>query len=110
MATLPESRGHKAVQLVASGALEHVLTVDGSDTQRLIPSCSREGAFYVTDDHSCTCPDATYRKAVCKHMQAIRIAAVLADAERANTQSSLQVVACHDAAHSFVPVTRREVR
>lgn len=89
----PDSRGHKALALVQSGALEHVLPVGDSDTLRLVPSRTREGAFYVADADSCTCPDRSYRHAICLHMQAVRIAAVLEDAERANSQSSLKVVA-----------------
>jgi len=94
MTTLSDTtRGQKAVALVASGALDHALYLEGSSSQRLVPSCSREGAFYVTSLDSCTCPDSTYRKAkVCKHRIALRLKSVLDQADVENTQR-LEVVA-----------------
>jgi hypothetical protein len=94
--TTSDTRGSRAMALVASGALEHPVWLDAEHVQRLVPSCAREGAFYVTSIDSCTCADAKYRRAVCKHQQAVRLAAVLAQAEQENEQagsSRLEVVA-----------------
>jgi uncharacterized Zn finger protein len=90
MTTLPQSRSTRAVALVASGALDDSVAIylDPARTQRLVPSQSKEGAFYVTSANSCTCPDATYRKAVCKHQQAVRVARVLAAAEQENVHAT----------------------
>jgi len=80
-----DSRGQKALALVASGALEQPVYLDCSRTQRLVPSCTTEGAFYVTSLTSCSCPDAKYRPAkTCKHQIAARLADVLARAEQEN--------------------------
>ena len=80
----PTDRGKSAVALVASGALDHAIYLEGSSSQRLVPSCTNEGSFYVTDASSCTCPDHTYRKAICKHMIATRLAYVLESAAMHN--------------------------
>lgn len=78
-----DSRGQKALALVSSGALEHPVWLDQSLSQRLVPSCSKEGAFYVTDATSCTCPARRYfPRKTCKHSLALRIAAVLDEACR----------------------------
>ena len=61
MQTLPndtDQRGQKALALVASGALAQPVYLDCSRTQRLVPSCTTEGAFYVTSLTSCSCPDS----------------------------------------------------
>lgn len=81
---IPTDRGKSAINLVASGALDHALYLEGSSSQRLVPSCTNEGSFYVTSATSCTCPDAQYRKAVCKHQIACRLAYVLELAEQEN--------------------------
>jgi hypothetical protein len=88
-----DSRGQKALALVSSGALEQPVWLDQSLSQRLVPSCTKEGAFYVTDAKTCTCPDAKYRRAVCKHQQAVRLANVLKLAQQENQQAQLEVVA-----------------
>ena len=88
MLTLPndtDQRGHKAVALVASGALDGAPYLDHSSL-RLVPSQSKDGAFYITDACSCSCADAKYRKVVCKHQQAVRILNVLKLAEQTNRQ------------------------
>jgi len=83
----PTDRGKSALALVASGALAQPVYLDQSRTQRLVPSCSLEGAFYVSTATSCTCPDSKYRPAkTCKHQIAIRLADVLARAEQENQQ------------------------
>ena len=80
-----DSRGQRALALVASGALEHPVYLENSHAQRLVPSCTNAGSFYVTDATSCTCPDATYRPGKsCKHQIAVRLAYVLELAEQEN--------------------------
>ena len=95
MTSLPqttESRGHKALAVVASGALEHPVFVGAE--HRLVPSTSKNGAFYVTSLDSCTCMDATYRPGkICKHRIALKLQQVLDEAAQENGQSSLKVVA-----------------
>ena len=87
----PTDRGKSAVALVASGALDNPIFV-GTE-HRLVPSTSKEGAFYVTSLDSCTCPDATYRPTkVCKHRIALKLQSVLDQAEAENNQR-LEVVA-----------------
>jgi hypothetical protein len=76
MTTLPESRGHKALALVASGALDTLIPVVDNE-HFLIPSCSTEGASYITSTHQCSCNDFKYRGKVCKHQVALRLANVL---------------------------------
>ena len=83
----PTDRSKSALELVASGALDDsvaALYLDEAHTQRLIPSSSKPGAFYITSTDACTCPDSQYRKAVCKHQIATRLADVLATAEMDN--------------------------
>lgn len=80
----PTDRGKSAIALVASGALDHPIYIENGHAQRLVPSCTNEGSFYVTDATSCTCPDAQYRKAVCKHQIACRLAYVLETAAMNN--------------------------
>ena len=80
----PTDRGKSAVALVASGALDNPIYLENGHAQRLVPSCTNEGSFYVTDATSCTCPDAQYRKSVCKHQIAVRLAYVLELAEQEN--------------------------
>lgn len=65
-------RQQRALALVASGALDNPIPVVDNE-HWLIPSCSREGASYVTASHSCSCPDFTYRGKVCKHQVALRL-------------------------------------
>jgi len=74
------SRQRAALDLVASGALEHMISV-GTTGHSLIPSQATEGAFYVTSEFDCTCPDYRYRGGVCKHMLARRLRNVLVAAE-----------------------------
>jgi SWIM zinc finger len=82
-----DSRGHKALALVNSGALEQPVYLDCSRTQRLVPSCTTEGAFYVTSLTSCSCPDSKYRRArICKHRIALKLQRVLDEAGRENQQ------------------------
>lgn len=50
----------------------------------LVGSESHDGAWYRTTARSCSCPDATYRKVVCKHQIAYRLASVLRSADLAN--------------------------
>jgi len=68
-------RSEGALLLVASGKVDL-----GAG---LVESASHAGAFYRTTERSCTCPDATYRKEVCKHQRALRVQRVLNDAEAA---------------------------
>jgi SWIM zinc finger len=65
------ARAQAALDLLQSGAVNPKLTV-GNGEAILVPS-SHEGAFYATSIDSCTCPDATYRKVVCKHQLAVRV-------------------------------------
>ena len=77
---LRNSRQQKALALVTSGALDHLVNVDPD--HYLIPSACAEASFYVTSTHDCTCPDVTYNHvALCKHSIALRIARTL-DATR----------------------------
>ena len=41
--------------------------------ERLIASQCKPGAFYVTTEHACSCPDSQYRGSVCKHRLALKI-------------------------------------
>jgi hypothetical protein len=89
-----DTRGTRAMALVASGALEHPVWLDAEHSQRLVPSCAKEGAFYVTSLNSCTCMDSKYRPAkTCKHIIACRLQHVLDQAEQENQQNRLEVVA-----------------
>ena len=62
-------RAIRALTLVADG-LGDQRTASG---ERLVPSQSTDGAFYVTTEHDCSCKDRQYRGGVCKHMLAIRV-------------------------------------
>lgn len=76
VAALNDKRAISAMQLVVDG-LGDERTASG---QRLVKSQSREGAFYVTTETSCSCPDATYRQRVCKHSLALRLQRTIDDA------------------------------
>lgn len=65
-------RQQRALALVASGALDTPIPVV-DDEHFLVPSCSREGASYVTSTHQCSCQDFKYRGKVCKHICALRL-------------------------------------
>ena len=82
----PTDRGKSAVALVASGALDNPIFV-GTE-HRLVPSCSKEGAFYVTSLDNCTCPDFRFRKVTCKHIAAVKIQQVLDEVGRDNQQTT----------------------
>jgi hypothetical protein len=69
------NRQTKAIELVATGALTSLVEVQTGHF--LIPSASAEGAFYVTSDWDCTCPDHANRGVDCKHMVALRLQRVL---------------------------------
>jgi uncharacterized Zn finger protein len=79
MSTIDE-RGIRAMTLLAEGRITDQRSTDG---RRLVES-SREGSFYLTSEYACTCPDAAYRKATCKHQIAIRLARVLKGAAAEN--------------------------
>jgi hypothetical protein len=68
-------RSEGALLLVASGKVDLAAG--------LVESGRHAGAFYRTTFSSCTCPDAQYRKEVCKHQRALRIQRVLDEAEAA---------------------------
>ena len=86
----PTDRGKSAVALVASGALDNPIFV-GTE-HRLVPSTSKEGAFYVVSLDSCTCADSRWRPSkVCKHRIALKLQHVLDEAEADNR--TLEVVA-----------------
>jgi len=82
-----DSRGQKALALVASGALDEAHYVERSSTVRLVPSQSKDGAFYLADATCCTCADRKYRNTICKHMQAIRVINLLKCAAQTNRQT-----------------------
>jgi hypothetical protein len=69
-------RQHKAMNLVASGALSNLVAVDTDHF--LVPSQNCEGAFFITSTHECSCPDSRFNSTgVCKHQIAIRLQRVL---------------------------------
>lgn len=75
------SRQRRALALVSSGALEHLVAI-GAD-HCLVPSQESEGAFYVASTHDCSCPDSKYHPdLVCKHQLAVRLQRVLDAAEQ----------------------------
>jgi hypothetical protein len=79
-----DPRSERALLLVAQG-LGDQTTRHGD---RLVPSASKEGAFYLVTLASCTCPDATYRKVTCKHQIALRLENVIRAAERENAEAA----------------------
>jgi hypothetical protein len=83
IATL-DVRSAGALEIVRSGQL--VSRVKFPNGSELVPSQAVEGAFYVTSQDSCTCPDARYRNLVCKHQLAIRLQDVL---DAANPEEEL---------------------
>jgi hypothetical protein len=72
-------RQRKAIDLVASGALNNLVHVDVKHV--LIPSACVEGAFYVSSRTDCTCPDARYRARFCKHQIALQLLETLERSE-----------------------------
>ena len=84
-----DKRAISAMQLVVDG-LGDARAASG---EHLIPSQSREGAFYLTTEYSCSCPDRTYRKGVCKHMLSLRIQRTIDEALPESAGPRLEVVA-----------------
>lgn len=95
-------RGVRAITLLADGKVSDQRSTDGS---RLVESSSHEGAFYRTSTHSCTCPDAIYRKATCKHQVALRLAQVLkgAAAENENLAPTAAPASNGRVSHGVIP-------
>lgn len=58
--------------LMAHGAGTGYYRVRRVRVRRVEDRMTTERAEYLTSVTSCTCPDATYRKAVCKHQQLVR--------------------------------------
>jgi hypothetical protein len=79
-----DPRSERALLLVAQG-LGDQTTRHGD---RLVPSASKEGAFYLVTLASCTCADAKYRKVTCKHQIALRLESVLRGAQAENSTSA----------------------
>lgn len=80
-----DERAIRAITLLAEGKVSAERTYNG---HHLVESSSREGACYLVTAHSCTCPDAKYRKTTCKHQIAIRIAAVVHGAAIENEEAA----------------------
>ena len=81
-----DKRAISAMQLVVNGLGD----ARASSGERLVPSQSREGAVYLTTEHSCSCGDATYRNRVCKHQLALRLQRTI---DEACPATRLEVVA-----------------
>lgn len=74
-----DPRYRKAVTLAADAA--RIVAVPGEQAF-LVPAT--RGGFYRVDDEGCPCPDATYRRALCKHQIAVAMLRVGAAAVAAN--------------------------
>jgi len=68
-------RSRGALDIVSSGQLTNRCKLPNG--LELVPSQAVEGAFYVVGADSCTCPDARYRNATCKHQLAVRLQDIL---------------------------------
>lgn len=72
-------RQRKAIDLIASGALENLVHIDVKHV--LMPSACVEGAFYVSSRTDCTCPDARFTVRYCKHQIALQLLETLERSE-----------------------------
>jgi hypothetical protein len=80
-----DARYRKAIGLAANA--QHIVAVPGEDAY-LVPAT--EGGYYRVDSDGCPCPDATYRRALCKHQIAIgmlRIGTAAVEANAARRRS-----------------------
>jgi len=68
-----DDRAIKALMIVVGGMPD----VRIRDDIRLVPSATCGGAFYMTSSEKCTCDDFAFRRVVCKHRLAVRLAEVL---------------------------------
>jgi hypothetical protein len=75
-------RYRKAVTLAADAA--RIVPVPG-ERAYLVPAT--QGGFYRVDEDGCPCPDATYRRTLCKHQIAVAMLRVGAAAVEANTSA-----------------------
>jgi hypothetical protein len=75
-------RYRKAVTLAADAA--RIVPVPG-ERAYLVPAT--QGGFYRVDDDGCPCPDATYRRTLCKHQIAVAMLRVGAAAVEANASA-----------------------
>jgi hypothetical protein len=80
-----DTRYRQAVVLVADAA--RIVPVPG-ERAYLVPA--RQGGFYRVDDEGCPCPDATYRRTLCKHQIAVAMLRVGAAAVEANASALTQ--------------------
>ena len=55
----------------ASQIPDQVLAIHDSEAY-LVPSQSKAGEMYITDSHSCSCPDFQFRGRECKHIKRLR--------------------------------------
>jgi hypothetical protein len=76
-----DSRYRKAVEIAANA--QHIVPVSG-ERAYLVPAS--EGGYYRVDADGCPCPDATYRRALCKHLIAVAILRVGTFAVEANAE------------------------
>lgn len=74
-----DPRYRKAIRLAADA--QHIVAVPGEEAY-LVPAS--EGGYYRVDDDGCPCPDATYRRALCKHQIAIGMLRIGTAAVEAN--------------------------
>jgi predicted nucleic acid-binding Zn finger protein len=81
----PSQRAIDGLTIVVSNQLQCRVTTKSGEAA-LIPAGSAQGAFYVVTPEFCTCPDHSIRKVVCKHIIAVRIAAVMAAADETNDE------------------------
>jgi hypothetical protein len=74
-----DARYRQAVTLAADAA--RIVPVPG-ERAYLVPAT--QGGFYRVDDDGCPCPDATFRRTLCKHQIAVAMLRVGAAAVEAN--------------------------
>jgi hypothetical protein len=77
-----DTRYRQAITLAADAA--RIVPVPG-ERAYLVPAT--EGGFYRVDDDGCPCPDATYRRTLCKHQIAVAMLRVGAAAVEANASA-----------------------
>ena len=75
-----DSRYRKAVSLAANA--QQIVAIPG-ERAYLVPAA--QGGYYRVDDDGCPCPDATYRRTLCKHQIAVGMLRIGAAAVESNT-------------------------
>jgi hypothetical protein len=75
-----DPRYRKALGLAANA--QHFVALPG-ERAYLVPAS--EGGYYRVDADGCPCPDATYRRTLCKHQIAVGMLRIGAAAVESNT-------------------------